>query len=211
MHPSRLLLLLAATVLGAAADPPAKDKGKPPAPPVKVRALEPGKDLPGPFHPFNANGPRKGNFHCLVSQYGLDPLVLLFVREVQFSDGLKDLLRRLDNAIDKNPTARLHCGVVFLSDDLTDVVLNDDKREELAQKLADLANDLKLKHVVLCLDGKADVEKYDLDREEAAYTLVLSRKLLILASESIARDKLTPEKTDAILQMLADKVGTRRK
>jgi hypothetical protein len=202
-----------AVAVGVAADPPtpAKDKDKPPAKETKGRSLEPGKDLPGPFHPFNATGPRKGNFHCLVSQHGLDPMLLLFVRELQFSDSLKDLLRRVDNAIAKNPDVRLACAVVFLSEDLPDTVQNDDKREELAQKLADLANDLKLKHVILCLDGKADLEKYDLDRQEAAFTLVLYRKLRILDSESIARDQLTPEKVDAILKLLADKVGAKRK
>ncbi len=216
---SAALVGLAALAL-VAAEPQAEDKKKEESPPAakgKARAaLEPGKDLPGPFHPFNVNGPRKNNFHCVVSGQGLDPLVLLFVRDMELTDTLKDLLRRLDAACVKNPNLRLACAAVFLPDDLKDrdaVIVNDDKRDDLAAKLAELADagDMKLQKVVLCLDDRADVEKYDLEREEATCTLVLANKAKVVATEFIQRDKLTPEKVDAIVKLLADKLGAVRK
>jgi hypothetical protein len=218
----RLSLVVLVSLAAAAAEPPAEDKKKPEAPPAgkepRTRAvLEENQNLPGPFHAFNVTGPRKGNFHCVVSGQGLDPLVLLFVRDLDFSDPakeFKELLRRLDGACVKNPSVRLACAVVFLSEDLKEkdtVVTCDDKREDLAGKLEALADELKLQKVVLCLDDKYDVEKYDLERGEAAYTLVLARKAKIVAAESIPRDKLTPEKVAAIVKLLADKLGAVRK
>ena len=192
MHLYRLTLVALVSLAAAAAEPPAKEKEKekgessPPAKETKtVPSLTVGTDLPGPFHPFNINGPAKDRFHCVVSQQGLDPMVLVFVRDLQITEPLKDLLRRLDAACVKNPNVRLACAAVFLSDDLTRPVEMDDLREELASKLRDLADELKLKQVVLCVDGLADVEKYDLDREKAAYTVVLFRKLKVVATESI--------------------------
>jgi hypothetical protein len=207
-----LLALAFVPLLSLAADPPtpAKDSRAAPKDP-KGNPLAVGKDVPGPFHPYNVTGPRKGNFHCVISDHGMDPMVLLFVQDLRFSEPLKDLLRRLDNAVEKNPKLRLGCAAVFLTDDLKDVVGEDDKREEMAQQLADLGNDLKLKHVVLALDTKSDVEKYDLEREEAAYTLVLYRKFRILAGEALPRDKLTPEKVDEVMKLVADKLGATRK
>ncbi len=217
----RLLSVALLPLAVLAAEPPAEDKKNDKAPPA-VKALKAGNDLPGPFHPYNVNGPNAGHFHCVVSGQGFDPLVLLFVRDLEVSDPLRKLLQRLDQACVKNPNVRLACAVVFLSDELKQkepgtlmddnpVVIDDDKREELAQKLVDLAGPkgLDLQKVVLCLDHKSDVEKYVL-AEDAAYTLVLAHKARIVATETIPRDKLD-EKGDAIVQLLADKLGAVRK
>ncbi len=219
MHLCRLSLVALISLAGAAAEPPdqPKEKGKPPPPAkdAKAKPLVAGRDLPGPFHAFNVNGPGKDHFHCVVSQHGFDPMVLLFVRDLEVSDPLKDLLKRLDNACLKNPGVRLGCAVVFLSEDLQAPekggVENDDKREELAQKLRDLAGELKLEKVILCLDSAKDpdLENYVQDRE-AAYTVILYRKLKVVAIESILRDKL-PNKVADILKQTADKFGAVRK
>jgi hypothetical protein len=214
----RLCLVALVSLAVAAAEPPAENENKEQPPPGEKNTkaepvLKEGKNLPGPFHPFNVNGPRKGKFHCLVSAQGLDPLVLLFVRELEFGDPLKELLRRFDSACVRNPNVRLACAVVFLSEDFDKqdaVVTNDDKREELAKKLDGLAKELKLQKVVLCLDDKYDVQKYDLEREEATYTLVVARKAKIVRAEYVPRDKLTPEKVSAIVKVLADKLGAVR-
>jgi hypothetical protein len=216
MHLCRLSLVALISLAVAAAEPPAKDKDKEdtPAPkkdPKAGPALAVGKNLPAPFHPFNVNGSGKDKFHCVVSAQGFDPMVLVFVRDLEFSDALKDLLRRLDNACVKNPRARLGCAVVFLTEELTDPVTMDDLREEMAQKLRDLAEELKLQKVVLCLDSKADVEKFDLERERAAYTVVLYNRLKIVATYSIQRDDLKAAKVDEVLKQAADKFGAVRK
>src|SRR5437016_3568144 len=95
------LLLFGFTVLSLAADPPAKD-AKDAKDPKDTKESSPqpivvGKDLPGAFHPLNVTGPRKGNYHCLVSDYGLNPNVLIFSRDLDFGNELKSLLKQLDN------------------------------------------------------------------------------------------------------------------
>jgi hypothetical protein len=172
-----------------------------------------GKDLPGPFHPYNATGPYARKFHCLLTQAGLDPLVLVFVREVEPADRLKDLFTALENAVAKNPGARLLCGVVFLTDALPEVVGEsdaiDDQREVLENRLKQLAEGWGLKHVVLCLDSPKDVANYEL--KEDAVTIVLVNKARVVGLESLSKDGLTAEKVQALVAELAEKLGAKRK
>ena len=80
--------------------PPAKKK----APPAKDDSpLQVGKNLPGPFHPYNVTGPHKQHFHCLVSEHDVDPMVMIFHKNVDFADPLANLLKKIDSAIDKIP------------------------------------------------------------------------------------------------------------
>jgi hypothetical protein len=195
-------------LLAVAADPPAEsNKSIPPQP-----SREP-PNLPGPFHPYNVTGPHKDHYHCLVSEHGLDPLVLVFARDLEVGEPMKALLSNLDTAIDQNPNARLAACVVFLPESLPEAIgttdKNDDEREALAQKVADIAEGLKLKHVVLCLDSKRDVEKYRLD-DEAAVTVILCNKYQVLSRHSLAMDKMTDEAVKQIMAEVASKLGAKR-
>jgi hypothetical protein len=163
-------------------------------------------------------GPRAkiaGRFHCPVSHHGLDPMLLLFVRETDVSDGLKDLLVRLDAVVKKNPNVRLGVAVVFISDKIEDVVTDDEIRDELADQLKKTASDLKWqdeeRRIAFCLDGKRDLEKWELGRGDATYVLVLLRNYAVVAAEAIKRDDLNAAKGDAILRELAEKFGATRK
>ena len=162
------LLLLVPTAV-TAADPPADARS----------VLKPGTNLPGTFLPYNVTGPAKGRFHCLISDFGLEPVVLVFARDLEATPALKSLLQQLDQRIEKNPAARVHAFVVFVSDDLPDALTNDDKREELAKRLDDLATGLALKHVVVTVDSPKDVEKYLLG--DARTTAVLYNKFRVVA------------------------------
>jgi hypothetical protein len=195
-----LVFVLALTAGTAAGQTQPKDKGAP-------SGLKPGADLPGPLYPYNVTGPFKGHFHDLVADYGLEPTVLIIARGLNQDPAFAKLLTALDNAIEKNPATRLHAFVVFLSDDLPDVVANDDKREELAAKIGDLGKSLK--HVVLCLDSKKDLEKYDLG--DAAVTVILYNKLKIVAVHSLAKGKLDDQTMNQILTEVAEKLGAKRK
>lgn len=211
---------------------------------AKGWALAPGNDLPGPFHPFYVSGPwitklrqeaavvkenKKigGRFHCPVSHHGNDPMVLLFIREVRFSDALKDLLKRLDTTAAKNPNVRLGVAAVFVSDELNSALAsdlskggkddelarkNDDLRDDLARRLEDLAIELKLEHVGVCLDAaKGDLQKWQIDRDDPAMVVVLTRDCAVVASEAVPRDALTPEKVDKLRQQVAEKFGAVRR
>ena len=181
-----------------------KDAGKAEGP------LAPGQNLPGPFHPFNVTGPYANHFHCPVSDHDLDPGVLVFTNDLTVSPPLRNLLRGLDAAIDKNPAVRLAGTVTFLSDDLPNVVEDDDKRDELKAKVQEIANSLALKHVVLCLDSRPDVAKY-LREENVAVTVVLYKKFQIVSRHALSREKVTDAAVQQILGEVAAQLGAKKK
>jgi hypothetical protein len=197
-----LALVLAAPAASQAEKQDAKEKKKP--------GLVVGEDLPGPFHPYNVNGPRAGRYHCLVTQTSLDPIVLVVVRDLDFTAGLKSLEKELENRAAKNPNVRLTSFTVFLSEELPDVVKNDDKREQLAAKLENFAKDLDLKQVVVCLGSKKDLEAYALD-DSAWATVVLVKNYKVLAVHPLKKDALNAGQVKQIIDEVADKLGATRK
>jgi hypothetical protein len=190
---SRAFLCVFALTVGTAGQPPT--------------GLKPDANLPGPLNPYNVTGPYKGHFHDLFAEFGMEPTVLIIARGLELAGDLKDLLTKLDATIEKNPNARLHAGVIFLTDDLPDVVTNDDKREELTPKIEDLGKGLK--HVVLALDSKKYLDKYDLG--DAAVTVILYNKLKIVAVHSLTKGKLDDQAVNQVLAEVADKLGAKRK
>jgi hypothetical protein len=217
---------LALVALSTAADDLPAEKKAPPAKkndtsqkdeaPLKV-----GKDLPATFHPYNVTGPHKEHFHCLISDHGLDPMVMIFCKGVDFGDPLPNLVKRLDSAIESNPNTRLGAFVVFVPDDLPDAVgssaeepkensKNDDARLELAKKIDSFSTDNKLKHVVLCLDNKSDVAKFGLNAENLL-TVVLYTKLKVVAIHALPKSELTDAAVEKIMADVAEKLGAKRK
>jgi hypothetical protein len=202
-------VLALTTAVAVAADPPANKGGKP---------LKPGNDLPGPFLPYNVTGPKetRGKYNCLVSQYGMEPMAFLFVRNAdeKMKNDLLPLLKGLDDALEKNPTARIGSFAVFIFDDLPEVVgaseKSDDDRKKKASEFEALANAAMLKHVILCLDGKADLEKYALD-DNVAVTVVLANKCRIVNVYEWTKDQLKEDKFKAVLAEVADKLGAKKK
>lgn len=221
------LALLALVALSAAADDPPADKKTPPAKKEgtsnkkDIAPLKVGNNLPGPFHPYNVTGPDKQRFHCLISEHGLEPMVMIFCKNVDFGDPLPSLLKRLDTAIDKNPSTSLGAFVVFLPDDLPDVVgskdkdqdtnsKHDDARLELEKKIEQAGSDMKLKHVILCLDNKSDVAKYGLS-DENLVTVVLYTKLRIVALHALPKSDFTEAAVEKIMAEVTDMLGAKRK
>src|SRR5215472_16082836 len=102
---SLALFVVVVLIVSADAPPAGKDKEAPKDAPSKQKE-DPSK-LAGTFHPYNVTGPHKGHFHCLISEHGLEPMVMIFHKDVDFADPLPALLKKLDAAIEKNPTARL--------------------------------------------------------------------------------------------------------
>ena len=108
-------------------------------------------------------------------------------RETELSDPLKDLLRRIDDAAEKNPTARLHPVLVLLSDD--------PMRNELAAKLEEEAKGLMLKHVEAVAAGPSDLARYHV--EDAGFAFFLTHAgttagLALKKGESLSADKIAP-------------------
>jgi hypothetical protein len=189
-HASTLLTLTAALALAAVlvAAPAAFQSGP-----------KPGDTLPGPFRPYNVTGKErhKGRFHCLVSEHGLNPVVLILVHGTNPSDKLLDLLKSLDETIQKNPVSRLAGFVVFLSDDLSDVVFEDDRRAALASEIEPKV--APHKSVAAALDSWAKVkEQYKL-HDEAEVTVVLYNKLKVLSNHAFAAEGLNEDGVQAVL------------
>lgn len=184
--------------------------------------LKVGNNLPGTFHPYNVTGPFKGRFHCPVSDHSFEPMVLVFYKNVDFSEPLPALLQRLDTAIEKNAETRLGVFVTFVPDDLPDVAgskddkdqdansKNDDARLEMEKRIAQGGVDMKLRQVVLGLDNKSDVAKYGL-AEDTLVTVVLYTKLKIVAVHALSKGDFTGAAIDKIMADLGDKLGAKRK
>ncbi|HEY7155065.1 MAG TPA: hypothetical protein VH575_13970 [Gemmataceae bacterium] len=208
--------LLAFVVLTVSADAPPASEDKEAPPKEKGDA-----NLPGDFHPYNVTGPQhKGHFHSLISEHGLEPMVLIFHKNVDVGEPLANLLKKLDAAIEKNPNTRLSAFVVFLPADLPDISgsnnendgnndKNDDARLELEKKVEQAAADMKLKHVVLCLDNKADVEKFNL-RDDDLVTIILCNKLKAVERFALPQDEFTDAAIEKIMVAVANKLGAKR-
>jgi hypothetical protein len=212
---SRVALALLAVVLAVPLF--AQDKESP---------LAVGKNITATFHPYNVTArliikeeaeeadkdktkkpdyTTRGKFHCLITEYDLEPVVMLFARGLDDNEGFRGLLQKLDAAIERNPGVRLRSFVVFI-EDIGNIVEDDEKREELEKKIQKVADDLKLKYVVLTLAGKSDVAKYDLD-PATALTAVLYKNLRIEAVHRVSRDKLDKADADAVKSIMTDVAG----
>jgi hypothetical protein len=186
--PRRLVVLASLLLLTAAI-------GRPQAADTPKSGPQPGELIPGPFHPFNANGAYAGDPHCLVCEYGLRPVVAVFVREAgETSKPLVTLLQKHDEACGKHQDVGLAAFAVFLTGDAAKVEACKDlvRRYEAAAKEADL------KHVILAVDTPANVENYKLDKE-AEITVTLYRGLRVEASFAFPKDGLSDKEIGAVL------------
>lgn len=216
---SAMAFLAFLAISAAADDPPAKKEDKTSSKddaPLKV-----GNNLPGTFQPYNVTGPHKQRFHCLITEHGLEPMVMIFCKSVDFSDPLPNLLKSLDTAIDKNANTPFGAFAVFVPNDLPDAVgsnakeqdtnsKNDDARLELEKKIEQNGSDMKLRHVILCLDHKSDVAKYGL-KDENLITVVLYKKLKVVAVHALTKSDFTDAAVEKIMADVADKLGTKKK
>jgi hypothetical protein len=210
---SLLTTFLAAAVLAAALVSTARADDNNVLP-----GLRPGDELGGPFFPFNVTGPPKykGHFHCLVTERGLEPTVAVFVRGSDADATLVSLLEKLDAMVPKNERARLGGFAVFLSDEITNVGLEDEKRDMLAAGLeAKFAN---LKKVAVAIDALAPAkeslgpdghpvkELYKL-HDDAVVTVVFFNKYKVVKTWAFAKGDLKEDaQVDGILGEVAAKL-----
>ena len=186
-----------------------------------------GKNLPSTFHPFNINEAvpppveetdegtgkskaplevhnTKHKFHCLISEYAFNPTVMLLARGLEDNAELKDLLKKLDAAIERNRRQiPLRAFVVFLYDDTKNLTEDDVKRARITSRLDRLAEELNLKNVVIAASATADLEKYKLN-EADALTAVLYNRLKIGGVLRFASDKLAEKDSPAVASILAE-------
>jgi hypothetical protein len=204
------VLTLALTLLATPAVPAADKDDKPAEKSDKSleAGLQPGKDEIGaPFHPYNVTGKEKhrGKFHSLISENGLNPVVLVFVRGAEPGDQIVDLLQKLDALAAKSERLRLGVVVVFLSDDIKDLVKDDEKREDEAGKIQD-SKVGKLEHVAAALDVPADVKDAFKLNDKADVTVMLYNKFRVETNRAFAPDTLNEAAVGSVLDEINAKL-----
>jgi hypothetical protein len=147
-----------------------------------------GASVPGPFEPLNLNGPDAGDECCLFCKYGNAPVVMVFAPKP--SEALAKLARGMDAAADAaNKTAEV--GACLIVTDMS---------AESRRTLGKLADEAKLKHVILAVIDPAKVKDYDLSPDAAA-TVLLYSKRVVRSNRAFKPADLTD---DAITGVLAD-------
>ena len=110
---------------------------------------------------------------------------MIFAREI--NDGLTSLVKKIDEATDKNSDCRMGSFVVFCSDE-----------EGLREKLEALAKKEKLKHIVLTIDNPAGPERYNVAKD-ADVTVVLYTKSKVKVNYAFKKDQMTDKDINRIV------------
>ena len=180
--------------------------------------------VPGPFDSFNINGKKgKGRQHCLVCEYGLLPVVLVFAREpAEGKDGpLTSLLAKLDEAVERHAEANyLNSFAVFLSPDARNSANNAEEqdpkklvdealaREGLAARLEPRAE--KLKHVVISFFPAEGPKGYNIN-PKAEVTVLFYIRHKIMANFAFAEGKMTEEDVEKIVKTVDETFASAKK
>ena len=113
---------------------------------------------------------------------------MIFAREV--TDGLTSLVKKIDEATDKNRGCRMGSFVVFCSDE-----------EGLKKKLEELADKENLKHTVLTIDNPAGPEGYDIAKD-ADVTVLLYTKQKVKINHAYKKGDLNEREATRIVSEL---------
>jgi hypothetical protein len=164
--------------------------------------LEPGQGTPGALtYLFNVTGldSYHDRFHCLLTDYGLDPTIMVIVRgeEELESPAVVKLLQDVDAAVAKNTIKRLHAFVVVTDPSVKDIVKDDGPRYQLRKKVLTLVQDEKNKlnkglrvPIGLCTEGQ--MEKFPLE-ENIAVAIVFYNNHKVGLSRTFSKEQFNEE------------------
>jgi len=144
-----------------------------------------GDEVRTPFRPININGEFAGEPHCLVCECGLDPAVMIFARDS--GEPLIKLVAKLEPIVAAHRKQSLNAFVVFLKDG-----------EDFRSQMAKVADEKKLKHVILSTEEPAALENYEISKD-ADITVVLYVKSVVKANHAFKRGALDDRGIDAVL------------
>jgi hypothetical protein len=113
---------------------------------------------------------------------------VIFAREI--TDGLTSLVKKIDDATEKNHDCRMGSFVVFCSDE-----------EGLKEKLEKLAEKQNLKRTVLTIDNPAGPEGYDIAKD-ADVTVLLYTKQKVKVNHAYKKGELTGREITRIVSEL---------
>jgi hypothetical protein len=147
--------------------------------------LQTGEQILAIFEPINITGEHAGEPHCLVCENGVNPVAMVFARDL--SQPLERLIKQLDAAAAKHQAQEMGAFVVFLSDNA-----------KLEEKLKAAAKKLKLKQVVLSTFDPAGPEGFEVSAD-ADVTVVLYREFIVKANHAFRKGELTEKRAGKIL------------
>ena len=148
-----------------------------------------GEKVPGPLHPLNCTGDHAGEKYCLYCKYGSNPVAAIFARQV--TPELTKLIKRIDQATDKNKERGMGSYVVFLSDS-----------DALDTELKELANKERIQQCILAIDDPEGPKGYNI-APEAEVTVVLYSELTVKANQAFRKGELNDKAIDAVVADLA--------
>jgi hypothetical protein len=172
-----------------------------------------GEIIPGAFQPLNLNGPFVDRNHCLVCEYRLNPVALVFVRAQP--EGIDPAVKKLLEALDQVANEHyLDTGmasfVVFLTPQArsgaTEAAAGDPKaiieeaigREKLIKNLSDFAKSFK-RVIVTCYPAENVAPKYRL-ADKAEVTVLVYARHRVFANFAFAEGQLKQDGVDKVVQ-----------
>jgi hypothetical protein len=156
---------------------------------------QPGSETPGALsYLYNVTGLElyRDRFHCLVTDYGLDPTIMVVIRGADQLENpaVQKMLQELDSTVNSNVVKRLHAFVVILDPSVKNVVKDDVPRYLLSKKkLATFAKD-KLnggERLPLCISTEEQMPNYPLDKD-AVITIVFYKDHRVVESKTFDKD-----------------------
>jgi hypothetical protein len=167
-----------------------------------------GAETPGTLsYLYNVTGLKehRDKFHCLVTEYGLDPTIMVVVRgqETLESKAVGELLKKIDAQVTENYIRRLHAYVVVLDPSVRDVVKDDVPRYRLKKVIEAFVKDENRKlsngdNVPFCICSRNYLKEFPIP-DDAAVTIVFERNHRVQLSSAFEKDKLTEEDATKLL------------
>ncbi|MFZ4608167.1 MAG: hypothetical protein ACOYNM_00005 [Gemmataceae bacterium] len=152
---SFLVILLFYQLLNAAQDK---------AVPATEVILKEGEILPGPFHAFLLNGPRKDRLHALINEKPDKTFILMFFQCSSVPEYLGKSLEDLNSNIKGNkskgfPTSAM---AIFVNPDIKNVVKDDEKRNDFVKAIRAAISEEKSDFIEVAVDDLNDLKNYKL-------------------------------------------------
>jgi RNA polymerase sigma factor (sigma-70 family) len=156
--------------------------------PVEID-VPPAKPKAASFTPLHLTGPQQGKRSSFIEEYGADPIVVVFTRELYAP--LVSLMTKLSTAVQVHKNAGLHGAVVFLGEEdwLAD------------RRLLGMTTDAKLKDTILCLDSEAGPKEYKIGKDAGVAVYFCVNKT-VQARFEFAKGKLTETDVTKLLDEL---------
>lgn len=146
---------------------------------------QPKDEIRTAFRPLNINGEFANEQHCLVCENGLNPVVMIFARDL--GQPLEKLIGQLEAATDKHRKGSLGAFVVFLKDS-----------EAFRKSLEQVATTKRLKNTILSTEDPATLADYKVAKD-AEVTVVLYSKAVVQANHAFKQGELNDRAVAAIL------------